>query len=122
MSKKHGRNQYSKVIYKELLQNEKVLNLSIFKCFYIYVRQEILGEITMANKYVSLLSTQGNGNYVSLLSTNKGGGETAGSVARSVSGIAGNIAYMGGETAGSVACSGGSSSSCSSGGSFSAIA
>ncbi len=77
----------------------------------------------MANKYVSLLSTQVNGNYVSLLSSRKGGGETAGSVARSVSGIAGNIAYMGGETAGSVACSGSSSSSSSSScGSFSAIA
>lgn len=76
----------------------------------------------MTNNYISLLSTQSDGNYVSLLSSTKGGGETAGSVARSVSGIAGNIAYIGGETAGSVACSSGSSSSCSSGGSFSAIA
>lgn len=75
----------------------------------------------MNNNYISLLSAQSGANYISLLSNSKGGGETAGSIARSISSISSQIAYLGGETAGSVAC-GSSSSSGSSCGSFSAIA
>lgn len=73
----------------------------------------------MTGNYISLLNVSRNSNYTSLISSNKGGGETAGTVARSFASL-NNVAYMGGETAGSVACS--SSSSGSSSGSFSAIA
>lgn len=81
----------------------------------------------MNGQYISLLSSavSSSSNYVSLVTgTNANvGGETAGSVARSMSSIQNQIAHLGGETAGSVACgSTGSTSVSSSCGSFSAIA
>ncbi len=72
------------------------------------------------SRYISLISQTG-ANYTSLIASFNGG-ETAGSVANS--GFSSNtFRNINGETAGSVACSSGSSgSSCSSSGSFSAIA
>ena len=64
--------------------------------------------LKMNGQYISLLSSavSSSSNYVSLITgTNANvGGETAGSIARSMSSIQNQIAYLGGETAGSVAC------------------
>ncbi len=89
------------------------------KCFYIHVNIRILGDKAMG-VYCTLFNQTGTSGSTAIFTASRGGGESAGSVARSESSVSAFANHGGGESAGSVASSSSGSSCCSC--SFTAIA